>query len=157
SASEEDNDLEQAQRDKDMKKSITLIAKKPKRAKDYSYYNEKMMLCKQEEKGVPLCADQSDWLHDTGDEPDEQELEAYYLYMTKIQEVLDVSDDNSEPTYDAKPLEKVQSKDDYNVFANDRHHSEQLESINDTYVVEPIDSLVIPDSSNMCNNEFDDD
>ncbi|GKG05853.1 hypothetical protein Tco_0325939, partial [Tanacetum coccineum] len=58
--------------------------RKPKRAKDYEYHKEKMMLCKQESKGVLLSAEQEDWLHDTDDEPDEQELEAHYMYMAKI-------------------------------------------------------------------------
>ncbi|GJS26601.1 hypothetical protein Tco_0487221 [Tanacetum coccineum] len=124
SASEEDSDLEQAQRDKDTQKNLALIAKtvsvarametvgsqvvyqsgiqcfnckefrhfakeyrKPKRAKDYTYHKEKMLLCKQAEKGVPLQAEQADWLEDTDEEVDEQELEAYYMYMAKIQEV----------------------------------------------------------------------
>ncbi|GJR53514.1 hypothetical protein Tco_1404035 [Tanacetum coccineum] len=75
----------------------------------------------------------------------------------QIHEVLLVIDDNYEPTYDAEPLEKVQSDDDYNVFANNRQHSKQPDSINDICVVEMVDSNVIPDSSNMCNNEFEDD
>ncbi|GJV65404.1 hypothetical protein Tco_1476232 [Tanacetum coccineum] len=66
----------------------------------------------QEEKGVPLRAEQGNWLDDTDDESDEQELEAHYT-----------------------------------------QHSEQLESINDIYVVEKVDSNVIPDSSDMCDNE----
>nr|GEZ93468.1 hypothetical protein [Tanacetum cinerariifolium] len=45
--------------------------RKPKRAKDYSYHKEKMMLCKKEEKSVPLSADHDKWLHDTDEEPDE--------------------------------------------------------------------------------------
>ncbi|GJR22672.1 hypothetical protein Tco_0971199 [Tanacetum coccineum] len=98
-ASEEDSDPEQAQRDKDKQKNLTLISKyfktihkptnnnlrttsnftnknvdtttryvnenqtrqhfakecrKPKRANDYTYHKEKMLLCKQAEKGVPL-------------------------------------------------------------------------------------------------------
>ncbi|GKF33300.1 hypothetical protein Tco_0106500, partial [Tanacetum coccineum] len=86
SASEEDSDLEQAQRDKDMQKNLALIAKyfkkiykptnnnlitssnsrnknvdtsprRPKRVKDYSYHKEKMLLCKQAEKSVPLQAE----------------------------------------------------------------------------------------------------
>nr|GEY79876.1 integrase, catalytic region, zinc finger, CCHC-type, peptidase aspartic, catalytic [Tanacetum cinerariifolium] len=48
--------------------------------------NEKMLLCKQAEKGVPLQAEQYDWLADTDEEIDEQELEAHYSYMEKIQE-----------------------------------------------------------------------
>ncbi|GJS63590.1 retrovirus-related pol polyprotein from transposon TNT 1-94 [Tanacetum coccineum] len=59
--------------------------RKPKRVKDYSYHKEKMMMCKQAEQGVPL---QADWLADTDEEIDEQELEAHYNLMAKIQEVL---------------------------------------------------------------------
>ncbi|GKG28866.1 hypothetical protein Tco_0416231, partial [Tanacetum coccineum] len=46
-----------------------------------------MMMCKQAEQGVPLQAEQADWLEDTDKEIDEQELEAHYSYMEKIQEV----------------------------------------------------------------------
>nr|GEV29567.1 hypothetical protein [Tanacetum cinerariifolium] len=140
SASEEDSDLGQAQRDKDMQKNLALIAKyfkkiykptnnnlrtssnsrnknvdttsrykndnqsgqlgnqrtmnvagakenecrKPKRVKDSAYHKEKMLLCKQTEKGVSLQAKQYDWLADTDEEIDEQELEAHYNYMAKI-------------------------------------------------------------------------
>nr|GEW34301.1 hypothetical protein [Tanacetum cinerariifolium] len=62
-------------------------AMKPKRVKDSAYHKEKMLLCKQAEKGVPLQAEQSDWLAETDEEIDEQELEAHYSYMAKIQEV----------------------------------------------------------------------
>ncbi|GKD42606.1 hypothetical protein Tco_1267251, partial [Tanacetum coccineum] len=160
SVSEEDSDLEQAQQDKDMQKSITLttkyltkiykptnnnlitssnfinknvdytprtrndrqtgqfgnqrtvtIAEARETVKGYSYRKENMMLRKQEEKGVPLSAEQSGWLHDTDEEPDEQELEAQYMYMAKIQEVLQVTDDNFRPTYDTKPLEQIKQKE----------------------------------------------
>ncbi|GKE99805.1 hypothetical protein Tco_0023156, partial [Tanacetum coccineum] len=57
-----------------------------KRVKDSTYHKEKMLLCKQADKGVPLQAEQSDWLADTDEEIDEQELEAHYSYMAKIQE-----------------------------------------------------------------------
>nr|GEU70016.1 hypothetical protein [Tanacetum cinerariifolium] len=82
-ASEEDIDPKQAQRDKDMQKNLALIAKyfkkiykptnnnlrtssnsknknldttprKPKRVKDSAYHKEKMLLCKQAEQGVLL-------------------------------------------------------------------------------------------------------
>nr|GEX58173.1 hypothetical protein [Tanacetum cinerariifolium] len=52
-------------------------SRKPKRIKDFTYHKEKMLLCKQAEKGVPLQAEQSDWLVDTDEEIDERELEAY--------------------------------------------------------------------------------
>nr|GEY87277.1 hypothetical protein [Tanacetum cinerariifolium] len=189
STSNEDNDEEQAQRDKQIQKSLALIAKhfkniykpinnnlrtssntrnknrdisprnmndnqKPKRVKDYAYYKEKMMLCKHEDKGVPLSVDQGDWLDDTDEEPDKHELEAHYMYMEKIQEVFTTE---SRPKFDAEPLEKVQFDDHYNVFANERQYSEQPKSINDTYVVEKVDRNVISYSSNMCDNDGKDD
>ncbi|GKE05392.1 hypothetical protein Tco_1397410, partial [Tanacetum coccineum] len=176
SASEEDSDPEQAHRDKDMQKNLALIAKyfkkiykptnnnlktssnsrnknvdtsprykndnhtrqfgnqrtvtvagaretecrKPKRVKDYTYHKKKMLLCKQAEKGVPLQAEQADWLEDMDEEIDEQELEAH-SYMAKIQK---------------------------------RQHSEQPESINNTCVVEKVDSNVIPNSPDMCNDDI---
>ncbi|GJW99473.1 retrovirus-related pol polyprotein from transposon TNT 1-94 [Tanacetum coccineum] len=122
--------------------------RKPKRVKDYAYHKEKMMMCKQAEQGVPLQAEQADWLEDTDEEIDEQELEAHYSYMAKIQEV---SPEESSST--GQPLEQVQNHDESNVFANERRHSEQPESINDTYVLEKDDSNVTPDSSNICNND----
>nr|GEZ55949.1 hypothetical protein [Tanacetum cinerariifolium] len=60
--------------------------RKSKRVKDSVYHKEKMLLCKQAEQGVPLQAEQYDWLADTNEEIDEQELEAHYSYMVKIQE-----------------------------------------------------------------------
>ncbi|GJS28950.1 gag-pol polyprotein [Tanacetum coccineum] len=50
---------------------------KPKWVKDSTYHKEKMLLCKQAEKGVQLQAKQSEWLADTDEEIDEQELEAH--------------------------------------------------------------------------------
>nr|GEX31905.1 hypothetical protein [Tanacetum cinerariifolium] len=139
--SEEDSDLGQAQRDKDMQKNLVLLqntsrrstnlptttlehpqtprtrmwiriygsrmttsqdslgnrgrefgyfakeCRKPKRVKDSAYHKEKMLLCKQAEQGVPLQAEQYDWLADMDEEVDEQELEAHYSYMAKIQDV----------------------------------------------------------------------
>ncbi|GJY64092.1 hypothetical protein Tco_0465552 [Tanacetum coccineum] len=161
-ASEEDNDSEKAQIDKDMQDNLILIAitskrstnlptktsellqtpetrmrilfqgsQETKRAKDYMYHKEKMLLCKQAEKGIPLQAEQSNWLANTDEEIDEQELEEHYSYMAKTQEV---------PTADlgtnTEPLEQVQYDAEYNVFANERQHSEQPESINNTCVVE---------------------
>ncbi|GJS51162.1 retrovirus-related pol polyprotein from transposon TNT 1-94 [Tanacetum coccineum] len=76
--------------------------RKPKRVRDSTYHKEKMLLCKQAEKGVQLQAEQSDWLADTDEEIDEQELEAHYSYMAKIQEV-----PNADSGTDAEPLEQA--------------------------------------------------
>ncbi|GKC00117.1 retrovirus-related pol polyprotein from transposon TNT 1-94 [Tanacetum coccineum] len=81
--------------------------RKPKRT-----HKEKMLLYKQAEKGVPLQAEQADWLKDTYEEVDEQELEAHYI-----------------------------------------QHSEQPVSVNNTCVVEKVDSNDIPNSSDMCDND----
>ncbi|GJR21648.1 hypothetical protein Tco_0970175 [Tanacetum coccineum] len=89
-----------------------------------------MLLCKQAKKGVPLQAEQADWLDDTDEEIDEQELEAHYSFMAKIQVVLPV-----ESGSDAEPMEKVQYDAEYNVFDNERHPFEQPESINDMHVI----------------------
>ncbi|GKB07958.1 integrase, catalytic region, zinc finger, CCHC-type containing protein, partial [Tanacetum coccineum] len=92
--------------------------------------------------------EQADWLEDTDEEIDEQELEAHYSYMAKIQEVSPAESSSTDT-----PLEQVQNHDENDVFANVRRHSEQPESINDTYVLEKDDSNVIPDSSNICTND----
>nr|GEZ31922.1 hypothetical protein [Tanacetum cinerariifolium] len=108
--------------------------RKPKRVKDFAYHKEKMLLCKQAEQGVPLQAEQYDWLADTDEEVDEQELEAHYSYMAKIQEV-----PAAETCTDSEPVEQVQNDAGYNVFANDLQHSEQSESVSNTYLVETDD------------------
>ncbi|GKB96755.1 retrovirus-related pol polyprotein from transposon TNT 1-94, partial [Tanacetum coccineum] len=58
--------------------------RKPKRVRDSTYHKEKMLLCKQAEKGVQLQAEQSDWLADTDEEIDEQELEAHNTYIAEM-------------------------------------------------------------------------
>ncbi|GKC30691.1 hypothetical protein Tco_1037985 [Tanacetum coccineum] len=54
------------------------------------------------EQGVPLQAEQADWLEDTDEEIDEQELEAHYSYMAKIQEVSPAESSSTDT-----PLEQV--------------------------------------------------
>ncbi|GKC79425.1 RNA-directed DNA polymerase, eukaryota, partial [Tanacetum coccineum] len=95
---------------------------------------------------------QSDWLADTDEEIDEQELEAHYSYMAKIQEVA-----NADSGSDTEPLEQVQHDAGYNVFANDTQHSKQPESTSNTCLVEQDDSNVIPDSTDMCDNDIQND
>ncbi|GJY55007.1 hypothetical protein Tco_0446671 [Tanacetum coccineum] len=44
---------------------------------------------------------------DTDDEPEDQELEAHYMYMAQIQEVTPDAADNSGPIIDDEPLQKL--------------------------------------------------
>nr|GFA60916.1 Gag-Pol polyprotein [Tanacetum cinerariifolium] len=121
---------------------------KPKRVKDAAYHREKMLLCKQEEAGIQLNAEQADWRDDTDDESEDQELEAHYMYMAQLQEVsLDAA--NSGPIFDAEPLQKVLNDDHYNVFSIESEHPEQSESIHDTYPIEQEEHNVIIDSLDM--------
>nr|GEZ73711.1 hypothetical protein [Tanacetum cinerariifolium] len=92
---------------------------KPKRAKDAAYHGEKMLLCKQEEAGIQLNAEQADWKDDTDDEFEDQELEAHYMYMAQIQEVTPDGADNSGPIFDSEPLQKIEHDDDDDL-ANER-------------------------------------
>nr|GFA63776.1 hypothetical protein [Tanacetum cinerariifolium] len=66
-----------------------------------------MLLCKQEEAGFQFNAEQADWRDDTDDEPDDQELEAHYMYMAQLQEVTPNANDNSGPIFDTEPLQKL--------------------------------------------------
>nr|GEZ93056.1 hypothetical protein [Tanacetum cinerariifolium] len=188
-ASEDDSDPEQAQRDKDIQKNSALIAKtvnvagarenvgslvvqqsgiqcfncrefghfakecrKPKRVKDSAYHKEKMLLCKQAEQGVSLQAEQYDWLADMDEEVDDQELEAHYSYMAKIQEV-----PTADSCTDLEPVEQVKNDVGCNMFANDLQHFEQSESVSNTCLVEMDDSNVIPDSPDMCEDAIQND
>nr|GEW82394.1 retrovirus-related Pol polyprotein from transposon TNT 1-94 [Tanacetum cinerariifolium] len=98
--------------------------RKPKRVKDFAYHKEKMLLCKQAKQGVPLQAEQYDWLADTDEEINKQELEAHYSYMAKIQEL-----PTADSGIDSEPLEQnvkelvndqndVESDDERVVLAN---------------------------------------
>nr|GEW19781.1 hypothetical protein [Tanacetum cinerariifolium] len=173
SASEDDSDLEQAQRDKDMQKNLALIAKyfkkiyKPtnnnlrtssnsrnknvdttQRYKNENqsgqFGNQRTMNVDGARKNVSRPVVQQSRIQYTDEEIDEQELESHYSYMAKIQEV-----PTADPGIDSEPLEQVQNDTGYNVFANDLQHSEQPESISNTCLVETDDSNVIPDSPDM--------
>nr|GEU92198.1 hypothetical protein [Tanacetum cinerariifolium] len=119
SDSKEDSDPEQAQRDKDMQKIWLSLQK------------------------------QSDWLADTDEEIDEQELETHHSYMEKIQEV-----PTADSGTDSKPLEQVQYNDKYNVFSNVHQYCEQSESTSNKCLVEKDDSDVTPDSPDMYEHDI---
>ncbi|GJY07566.1 retrovirus-related pol polyprotein from transposon TNT 1-94 [Tanacetum coccineum] len=60
---------------------VSRECQKPKRVKDAAYHKEKMLLCKQEEAGVQLNAEQADWNGGgrmiTDYESDDQEWKAH--------------------------------------------------------------------------------
>ncbi|GJU60589.1 retrovirus-related pol polyprotein from transposon TNT 1-94 [Tanacetum coccineum] len=171
--------------------------------------------CVKEKARIQLSVEQVDWREDTDDEPEDQELEAYYLYMAKIQEravnvvgarknvgtkvvqqsriqcynckelrhvarecqkpkwakdatyhkdkmllckqeeagiQLKVTPDaaeNSGPIFDVESLHKVQHNDDYNVFAMEKEHLDQPESVNDTYLADQGDTNITTYSLDM--------
>ncbi|GJY60750.1 integrase, catalytic region, zinc finger, CCHC-type containing protein [Tanacetum coccineum] len=130
---------------------VSRECQKPKRAKDAAYHKEKMLLCKQEEAGVQLNAEQADLKDDTGDESDDQELEAHYMYIVQIPEVTPDRVKNSGPFFDVEPLQKVQNINyNYNMFAIENEHPEQPKSVNDTYLEEQGDTNITTDSLDMC-------
>nr|GEX16329.1 hypothetical protein [Tanacetum cinerariifolium] len=81
----DDDELE----DQDLK-AHNMECQKPKRVKDATYHREKMMLCKQEEAGIQLNAEQADWKDDT----DDDELEDQDLKAHNIEEIDQSDDDN---------------------------------------------------------------
>ncbi|GKC53608.1 hypothetical protein Tco_1076353 [Tanacetum coccineum] len=93
--------------------TINLSSLKPKRVKDYAYHKENMMLCKQDEKGVPL---------------------------KKIQEVFTIE---SRPTFDVELLDKVDSNvifDSSDMCDNDGKDDQNAEEYEDERVV--LDNLI---------------
>ncbi|GKB95912.1 hypothetical protein Tco_0982049 [Tanacetum coccineum] len=152
SGSDEDIDPEQAQKDKEMQKNLALIAKYFKKLYKPTNNNLKTSSNSNNKTVDTTPRNLATLLRNAGSQNG--------LKTTRItrkrccctnklnKEVLPTDFDNT-----AEPLEEVQYHNKYNVFANERQHSEQPESINNTLVLEKDDSNVIPDSSNMCNND----
>nr|GFC35385.1 hypothetical protein [Tanacetum cinerariifolium] len=100
-----------------------------------------------EEAGIQLNVEQADWKDDIDDESDDQELEAHYMYMAKIQEVSPDAVDSG-PIFDKEPEQKVQTDDHYDVFGIECQHPEQYESVHKTYLIEQ-------DAHNIDQNDED--
>ncbi|GJZ92522.1 hypothetical protein Tco_0664587 [Tanacetum coccineum] len=62
-------------------------------------------------------------------------------------------DTDIRPSYDIEPMVEVPYTAEYNVFVVDTQHFEQPECIINTRVVEKVDSNVIPESPDMCDND----
>nr|GEX49856.1 copia protein [Tanacetum cinerariifolium] len=113
-ASEEDSDPEQAQRDKDMQKNLALIAKYFKKIHKPTNNNLRTSsnlrnknadaTPRESEHFAKECRKPKryEWLVDTDEEVDEQELEAHYSYMAKFQEV-----PTADSGTDFKPVEQT--------------------------------------------------
>nr|GFD29507.1 hypothetical protein [Tanacetum cinerariifolium] len=104
--------------------------------------------------GIQLNAEQADWRDDTDDEFDDQELEAHYMCMAKLQHVSPDVDDSG-PIFDKEPEQKVQNDDPYDVFAIDCQHSEQSESEQDAQNVLTESEDINYDSEQIEQNDED--
>ncbi|GJX85898.1 reverse transcriptase domain-containing protein [Tanacetum coccineum] len=60
------------------------------------------------------------------------------------------------PSYDTEPMVEVPYTAEFNVFVVETQHTEQPEFLNDTSLMEKVDSNTTPNLSDMCNNEFED-
>nr|GEX40065.1 hypothetical protein [Tanacetum cinerariifolium] len=101
---------------------------KPKRPKDATYRKEKMLLCKQEEAGFQLSAEQADWRDDTDDEPEDHELEAHYIehpeQSKSIHDTYPIEQDEHNVIIDSLDMsydrEQIDQNDDDDALANER-------------------------------------
>nr|GEW42361.1 retrovirus-related Pol polyprotein from transposon TNT 1-94 [Tanacetum cinerariifolium] len=136
-ASKEDNDPEQAQRDKDMQKNLALIAKN-KRTVNVAGARENVDSLVVQQFGIQ-CFNCKEFRH-------------FAKECRKLKRVKDSAYDKEKML-----LCKQAEQAGYNVFANDLQHSEQSESISNTCLVETDDSNVIPNSLDMCDDNIQND
>nr|GEY47965.1 hypothetical protein [Tanacetum cinerariifolium] len=67
-----------------------------------------------------------------------------------IQEVTPDAANNSGPIFHAKPLQNIQTdNDNYNVFANDKEHLEQPETVNDIFRMNKLKLMLFKDLKKM--------
>nr|GEZ25847.1 hypothetical protein [Tanacetum cinerariifolium] len=182
-ASEEDNDPEQAQRDKDMQKNLALIAKyfkkiyKPTNNKFRTSSNSKnknvdmTTLEKVGSQVVQKTGIQCFNCKEYGHFAKECRKPKRYDWLTDMDEEVDEQELEAHYSYmakihevptadsgtDSEPVEQVQNDAEYNVFANVLQHSEQSESVSNTCLVETDDSNVISDSPDMCEDDIQND
>nr|GFC26506.1 hypothetical protein [Tanacetum cinerariifolium] len=91
-----DDDDDETSKDKEIDKLMALISLSNARYESQRIGNV---------VGARETVEQADWKDDTDDESDDQELEAHYMYMAKVQEVFpDVVDTG--PIFDTEPEQK---------------------------------------------------
>ncbi|GJT10508.1 hypothetical protein Tco_0857550 [Tanacetum coccineum] len=113
----------------------TVGSQETKRAKDYTYHKEKMFLCKQAEKGVPLQADQADWLENT----DEKLMNKNWKHITvSWQRFRRQHSEQLKSINDTHVVEKDDSNiilDSSNMCDNDNQADQNAEEYDDERVV----------------------
>nr|GEY13967.1 retrovirus-related Pol polyprotein from transposon TNT 1-94 [Tanacetum cinerariifolium] len=143
SASEKDNDPEQAQMDKDMQKNLALISKTMNVAGAKENVGSPVV----QQSGIQ-CFNCNEFGHFAKECRKPKRVKDYAYHKEKM-----LLCKQAEKVTDSEPLEKLQNDTGYNVFANELQHSEQSESISNTCLVETVDSNVIPDSPDMCDDD----
>ncbi|GKB06037.1 hypothetical protein Tco_0834270 [Tanacetum coccineum] len=93
--------------------------------------------------------------NETHSDEEEDESTAICIMIERIKEVDTNSTLDANPSYDIDGLSKVPNYNTcfnnelYFVSANDQKHPEQPESINNTYIVDQLDNIIIFDSLDM--------
>nr|GFA89704.1 hypothetical protein [Tanacetum cinerariifolium] len=146
-ASEEDSDPEQAQRDKDMQKNLAFIAK---------YFKK---IYKPTNNNLRTSSNSKNKNVDTSPRYKNDDHSGQFGTQRTVnvdgpreKEVL-----TADSGTDSEPVEQVQNEAGYNVFSNHLQHSEQSESISNTCLVETNDSNGTPDSPDMCEDDIQND
>nr|GEU89772.1 hypothetical protein [Tanacetum cinerariifolium] len=99
-------------------------------AKDAAYHREKLLLCKQEEAGIQLNAEQADWRDDTDDESKDQELEVSNNDHYNVFAIESEHPEQSKSVHDTYPIEQ----DEHNVIIDSldmSHDREQIDQNDD--------------------------
>ncbi|GKB37692.1 hypothetical protein Tco_0882634, partial [Tanacetum coccineum] len=131
------------------------------RAMYFNYFKRRMLLENKEESEILLNEKEYDFLAETDGGEVDQKINVNCIFIAKIQDIhealSDIKVDNG-PSYDTNGLTKVKFIEnvDYNMFAHERRHPEQLESIHDTYVMEHDDSDDLSASRDMDQSRGED-
>ncbi|GJT55518.1 hypothetical protein Tco_0990572 [Tanacetum coccineum] len=163
SVSEEDSDPEQAQRDKDMQKNLALLAKYFKKLYKPTNNNlrtssnsrnktedttprEQMLLAMKDEAGSNLSNEENDFMLDTSNGEELEELTVVVMLMPRLQP----ADENAEtvPSYDAKVVSQVHASSKVHEQVSLEKRKTIIQIMDD----DQIDSNIIFDDPFMENN-----
>nr|GEW13993.1 hypothetical protein [Tanacetum cinerariifolium] len=162
-AFEEDNDPEQAQRDRICKRIWLLLQNTSRRSINPPTTTSKhpqtpRTKTAREKVGSPVvqqsgiqCFNYREFRHFAKEckKPKRVKDSAYHK-----EKMLLCKQAEQDSGTDSEQVEQVQNDVGYNVFANCLQHSEQSESVSNTCLVETYDRNVIPDSPDMCEDDI---